>query len=283
MYLFQLSFAWCELFGVGSLGVKLPLHLVTGQLNFPQSSLSQPREFPVADSQPQGTGTELFHRAHRQHKVLADEVRAEAAPARNCLLGQGVKWREADTNKYPTASSSVPKQPQEVDHQGARIWAKEQGKVKERRCLGRDRERVGAIVGETWLPLLAANTGSTCCEPTALTESITFSTNSSASPYHPARFGYKAELGEGGQGGSSMTSSFTGWAGKSRSTETAHWESSSGRLCKLSWPRRAGVEWESADVIFRRRRAAFRRRALQNIPIQLFVLLLDRLSTRRRS
>lgn len=131
MYLFQLVFSGAELPGVGTGDVRLPLHVLTGQLHHPQRSLSQAGEVPAVDGQPQGACAELFHRAHLQHKALTVDVRAEAAAPGGGLLRGGAEGREADPDKYPAASSAGPGEPQDVDRQGAAGRGEEQGEVQE--------------------------------------------------------------------------------------------------------------------------------------------------------
>lgn len=81
LYLFQFVFGWAQLLGVGVGGVRLPVHLLTGQFHNAQHGLSESGEVPAVDGQSEGAAVQLLQRAHLQHKALTVELWAEAAAA----------------------------------------------------------------------------------------------------------------------------------------------------------------------------------------------------------
>ncbi len=233
------------------------------------------------DSKSQGAGAQLFHRAHLQHKALAVDVWAEAAAPRGHLLRRGGEGRKADPDKHSTAPSTGPRKPQDVYHQGATGRGEEQGEMQERSWLGGDGEGVRAILWYAGLPLLGGSGDSASSQLTALVVKKTFSAHGAASTHCTTGLGYQAQLCEGGQRGSAMTCTF-GWAGNSWGAETPHRKKRPRRRHQLSWSGRAVVTGQSCEVILGGRRA-FRGREFQHVPIQLLILLLDRLDTWRWS
>ncbi|TNN64011.1 hypothetical protein EYF80_025734 [Liparis tanakae] len=224
------------------INVSVPLHSDSSGITACQSK--------GADSESQGAAAQLFHGAHLQHEALAVEVRAEAAAPRGYLLRGGAEGRKAGPDKQPGAPSAGPREPQDVDHQGATCRGEEQGEVKERSRLGGVGERK------------------------------TFGAHGAAATHRPTGPGHQAQLSEGGQGGSAVTRRLIGRAGNRRGAEATHRERRPRRWHQSG---RAVVKGQGGEVILGGRRGAFKVRELQHVAFQLLVLLLDRLGARRRS